>query len=170
MNDTNNTNSCTICLEEMNDDKTSYLPCCHGFHQQCFHEYITNKIKSKRNISCPVCRIEHFIYGQRNYEFIMNELGISHDKENTSYEQYIPSGLYNTNMNRTHNTNPNTNNNIYQHSVITMPMQVSPRASHRRRQQTQTNCNIFWLKYRYYIIALLLIVIISSVSFLFIFQ
>jgi Ring finger domain len=169
MSDKNNT--CTICLDEINDNNVSYLPCCHGFHQECFTNYITDKIKSKKNVSCPICRIEHFVYGQRNYEFIMNELGITYDNESnrsTPYEQYIPSGLHDNNLSR---ININIQN---AHSIITMPMPVSPnsntvRTPTRRRQQIQqTTCNVFWFKYRYYVIFVVLVLIISSVSFLFI--
>lgn len=170
MTDVSTSKTCTICLEEITDSSVSYLPCCHGFHQECFSDYITEKIKSKRNISCPNCRKEHFIYGQRDYEFIMNELGIKYETENTSYEQYIPSGFYSTNINASTNISRlhNTVHNQYQHSIITVPIQGSPRTTNRRRQQT--SCNVFWLKYRFYMIALLLIIVIGIVSFLFIFH
>lgn len=167
MSDKNNT--CTICLDEISDKNVSYLPCCHGFHQECFTNYVTEKIKSKKNVSCPICRIEHFVYGHRDYEFIMNELGITYDVErnrNALYEQYIPSGLQDSNLTR-------ININLSSHSIITMPMPVSPnsntvRTPTRRRQQQQTSCNVFWFKYRYYILIVVLVLVISSVSFLFI--
>ena len=179
----NNTKACTICLEDIIDTNISYLPCCHGFHQHCFSNYIEDKIKSRKNISCPICRIEHFVYGHRNYEFIMNELGITYDVEkdrNTPYEQYIPSGLHTYNLSRMNNSqHPGTttpdmynlsrmNNNA--HSTITMPAPVSPnntmvRTPNRRRQQI--SCNVFWFKYRYYIIVFVLLIVVSSVAFMF---
>lgn len=168
INETEHTNTCTICLDEMTDNNLSYLPCCHGFHQACFNQYITEKIKSKKNISCPICRIEHFIYGQRNYQFIMNELGITYENDNAndripSYLQYIPTSVYNAN-NITYNNIPIP---YIPHSVITMPMNTTnnlPRRSTIRRQPL--TCNTMWLKYRYYIIGIMLIGILSYVSFL----
>jgi Ring finger domain len=160
-------NICTICLEEINDNNVSYLPCCHGFHQECFTNYVSAKIRSKRNVSCPICRIEHFVYGQIDYEVIMNELGITHGNENNRdapYEQYIPSGLHDGNLNR---ININIQNSDL---IITMPMPVSPNSNTVRtpRRRQQTSCNVFWFKYQYYVIILILVLVISSVSFLFI--
>lgn len=166
-NETQDTNTCTICLDDITDNNISYLPCCHGFHQECFTAYITEKIKSKRNISCPICRIEHFQYGQRNYQFIMNELGIVHEDENVripSYQQYIPTSVYNANT-RTVNDIPIP---YIPHSVITMPLNTANSIQRRptTRRQQQTTCNIIWFKYRYYIIGLILIAVISYISFL----
>lgn len=166
-NENEDTNTCTICLDEITDNNISYLPCCHGFHQECFNCYITEKIKSKKNISCPICRIEHFTYGQRNYQFIMNELGIPYENENNripSYQQYIPTSVYNAANNRTYNNVPIP---YIPHSVITMP--ISTANSLQRRPTTRrqpTSCNVFWLKYRYYMIGLVLIAVLSYVSFL----
>lgn len=159
-----NTTICTICLDEITDDNVSYLPCCHGFHQDCFNDYISEKIKAKKNISCPICRIEHFTYGQRNYQFIMNELGINYESDNNriqSYQQYIPQGFH---SNREHNIEPIP---YIPHAVLTMPVSMPnnlTRIPSRRRQQT--SCDIIWFKYRYYIIGLVFIAIIGYVSFL----
>jgi hypothetical protein len=166
-NETEDTNTCIICLDEITDDNISYLPCCHGFHQECFNSYITEKINSKKNISCPICRIEHFTYGQRNYQFIMNELGIVYETENNripSYQQYIPASVYNAN-NRTYNNIPIP---YIPHSVITMPISTANNLQRRPtiRRQQQITCNIVWYKCRYYCIGLVLIGIISYVSFL----
>lgn len=161
MSDTNTASTCTICLDEITENNVvSYLPCCHGFHQQCFNEYIRNEIKLKKNISCPNCRIEHFMYGQATYEFIMNELGMRYETKDNSYDSYIPTATYNTSISRIHNH--------YQHSIVTIPTQQTPRTSNRQRQHT--SCNDLWFKYRFYMIALVLIVVISLVSFLIIFQ
>ena len=69
--------TCTVCFEEITDEKTtSYFPCNHALHQGCCTEYIKHAIQARKNISCPVCRQEHFTYGHRNYEFIRSELGL----------------------------------------------------------------------------------------------
>lgn len=162
-----NVNTCTICLDEITENNVSYLPCCHGFHQECFNNYITEKIKSKKNISCPICRIEHFIYGQRNYQFIMNELGIVYESENSgipAYQQYIPTNVYNVN-NRAYNITPIP---YIPHSVITMPMNTINNTQRRPtiRRQPHIDCNVIWLKFRYYLIGFVLIGILTYVSFL----
>lgn len=67
--------TCTICLEGIdNIGKASFFPCFHGFHQSCFDDYIKDKIEKKRDINCPVCRIIHFEYGDKNYSYIVGQL------------------------------------------------------------------------------------------------
>ena len=76
-NERRETQTCTICLEDiLNENTTSYLPCCHGFHQQCFQIYANHKNQTKKNISCPNCREEHYTYGQNDYKSIINGLGL----------------------------------------------------------------------------------------------
>jgi hypothetical protein len=176
------TNTCTICLDEITDN-ISYLPCCHGFHQECFNSYITEKIKSKKDISCPVCRIEHFKYGERNYQFIMNELGIVYESENNripAYQQYIPASVHNGSRIPSYlqniPTSPDNRNRTYNdismpyipHSVITMPINTTNNLQRRptTMRQQQTTCNIVWYKCRYYVIGLILMGVLSYVSFL----
>lgn len=164
----NETNTCTICLDEITDSNISYLPCCHGFHQECFNSYISEKVKSKQNISCPICRIEHFKYGERNYQFIMNELRIPYEDENEnnripSYQQYIPASVYNASN---HTTSHSAQIPYIPHSVITMPTNNLQRRQTSRRQQETTLCNMIWYKCRYYLIVLVLMGVISYVSFL----
>lgn len=162
INDSEDVKTCSICLEEITVEDISYLPCCHGFHQDCFNEYITQKIKSKRNISCPICRIDHFVYGQRNYQFIMNELGITYENEDEDNRipSYMTTGVHNSI--RTHNTIPIQ---YIPHSVITMSLNNNLHRTPNRRHQHIT-CNAIWFRYRYYLIGCLLIIVLSYVSFL----
>lgn len=44
-------NTCTICLEDMNEEGVRYLPCCHGFHTKCIDEWL------KTHDTCPECRL-----------------------------------------------------------------------------------------------------------------
>ena len=44
-------NTCTICLEDMNEENVRYLPCCHGFHTKCINEWL------KTHDTCPECRL-----------------------------------------------------------------------------------------------------------------
>lgn len=153
---------CSICLDDLDSD-LSYLPCCHGFHQRCFASYITEKIQNKKCISCPLCRKEHFQYGDKSYEFIKNHLGISYG--NDAYDQYIPRGF---NSIQTHRVNGNTPNDTHQH-IVTIPVAVNSgilRNVYRDRRYTTNSTYVVWLKYRYYIIGLILILVISGVSFL----
>ena len=41
---------CSICLEEVGEKETTWLPCAHGFHKSCIEKWL--KVKPE----CPVCR------------------------------------------------------------------------------------------------------------------
>lgn len=171
--------ACVICLEDMSHlANASYLPCFHGFHQDCFHHYITDKIKTKKNITCPVCRAEHFVYGHKNYVFIMNELGLSPDEDNrittspdlqvgSFGEPFLPGRVY-TNMifdTNTNNINPNYPRDMaISDTVIHIPIR-SPIRSPRRRQNI-SKLHTIWFHYRYFIIAVILIIVISLVIYI----
>jgi hypothetical protein len=163
---------CVICLEDFNttnDTNISYLPCMHGFHQDCFHDYITDKIKSKRDITCPLCRTEHFKYGHKSYEFIMNELGLTYNTNivdnNSNYSGYtginnIGNRYNNSYANIIFDNNIGTNNVNTHHSIVTIPTDNGINNTRRHNDKV----NVLWHHYRYYVIVILLIIIISSIS------
>lgn len=68
--DSQQTQSCSICLEDINNDNTRQttqpkkidLPCNHNFHYPCIKQWIEteNEQKSelfKSNSTCPICRV-----------------------------------------------------------------------------------------------------------------
>lgn len=76
--------TCVICQEDIIDDK-SIMPCNHQFHPECMAVYIENKIKTKADIECPICRCNHFKLHSREYEFLRGE--IDNINEGQRYEE-----------------------------------------------------------------------------------
>lgn len=48
--------TCSICLEEIHDQKTRVYPCSHTFHQACLSEWRTTLSEKADKITCPNCR------------------------------------------------------------------------------------------------------------------
>ena len=67
--DAQQTQSCSICLEDINNDNTKTtvpikidLPCTHRFHHQCIKKWIETEHEQKSelfksNSTCPICRV-----------------------------------------------------------------------------------------------------------------
>lgn len=88
-NDHESAETCTICLEEIqNTQRKSFFPCFHAFHQECMDEYLISKIHGKKDISCPLCREVHFKYGDINYMYVMQELKVSSGNQNNMINVY----------------------------------------------------------------------------------
>ena len=49
-------NSCVICLEGLDKERSIHFRCGHIFHIQCILEWIYNLFEKNTDISCPVCR------------------------------------------------------------------------------------------------------------------
>jgi hypothetical protein len=157
--------TCTICLEAIEDmGKASFLPCFHGFHQPCFDDYISDKIQMKRDITCPVCRKVHFTYGDRNYSYIVGQLGCATNTQSanlcnnfifeaprspTRRRVDIPS----TDMSNTLNTS-NTS-----HTSVTINIPTLPTA----RDEAKIDTQMLWYRYRYYVVFVVIICVLVFV-------
>jgi hypothetical protein len=95
-NESTNNINCSICLEEINDDKLVILKCKHKFHKTCLNEWNLSQLKNseihivapltdlkkdvnaKMNmlvhldgggvVSCPCCRVEYTILEESDEE------------------------------------------------------------------------------------------------------
>lgn len=148
-----NQSTCSICLEDMdNIGKTSFLPCFHGFHQPCFNSYVANKIQMKRDVSCPVCRVVHFNYGDKNYTYIMNELGHEKVCNNFIFES---SGVH-----ARRKTEPPTGQSAPVSVSITIPFQSIEQNTRQPINGRQWDAQTMWYKYRYYIVTILIVCVL----------
>ena len=57
MPDSKNGDTCTICLDELNEN-ISILKCRHSFHEGCISEWIKARLTNEENATCPMCRHE----------------------------------------------------------------------------------------------------------------
>jgi len=147
--------TCTICLEQIDDlTKASFLPCFHAFHQQCFNDYIVDKIKQKKNITCPVCRVSHFAYGDRNYSFIMSELCITVDAPSSSRA----TTLHNNFVYEASPRQPNNDIVPIGATAITIPSQPT--------SLRKLDGHFIWYHYRYYIVTAIVIGILVLVLYM----
>lgn len=144
--------TCTICLEAIEDlGKASFLPCFHGFHQPCFDSYITDKIQMKRDITCPVCRIVHFTYGDSNYSYIVGQLGCSTNTQSTSYNNFIFEPPRSPTRRRVETNTSNTSN-----VSITIDIPIVP-------EEVKKDTHILWYRYRYYVVFVILVCVLVFV-------
>lgn len=68
---------CVICQEDLVGKKCT-LPCTHEFHYDCLiFGYIENKIKTRTDIDCPICRCNHYKVDSNDYHYLHH---IIHDK------------------------------------------------------------------------------------------
>lgn len=145
--------TCTICLEGIDDmGKASFLPCFHGFHQPCFNEYVTDKIQTKRDICCPVCRIVHFTYGDRNYTYIMNEL--CHETNKVCARPTAMNSNFIFESSGGH-TRRRTETPSGPSVSITIPTLSS--VDQTTRQTVKWDPQTVWYKYRYYIVFVIIL-------------
>ena len=50
------TDSCVICLEDLDTLPSSKLPCGHVLHCHCLKEYLSHKFTNRNTVPCPMCR------------------------------------------------------------------------------------------------------------------
>lgn len=154
--------SCSICLEDMNG-KASFLPCFHGFHQECFAKYITEKVETNRDISCPMCRVVHFAYGDKNYSYIMNRVRLSKQKQ-------MSQKLDNSNLLFEYCSTPTRRKSeIHKHASVVIDIKPSPNitgGSSQQQNDIDGSVEVIWLKYRYYIIITILLCVLAFVLYM----
>ena len=78
---------CPICLEDFKNENTIYITVCqHGFHCNCFEQYIAKNVK---NNSCPLCDFKFRKYSITNNNIV-----------NTNSNEHNALASLNTNSNR----------------------------------------------------------------------
>ncbi len=76
------TKSCSICLNEIQDDTCVYLPCTHHFHKQCINPWLIDHDR------CPECRTN--IHEANHQELlIVNESTESNAESSSNNEIYF---------------------------------------------------------------------------------
>ncbi len=81
---TNNSNNCSICLNDLDEGLTTNLPCNHTFHQACF------QLWANYNNSCPYCRyqIVQNMIPQVLYDELIAQDGYIERLNETNYRQF----------------------------------------------------------------------------------
>ena len=78
---------CPICLEDFKNENKIYISVCkHGFHCNCFEQYIAKNVK---NNSCPLCDFKFRKYSITNNKIV-----------NTNSNEHNALASLNTNSNR----------------------------------------------------------------------
>lgn len=87
IDETPDTNTCTICYSDIDDNSKATLKCGHMYHTGCYTSYIAyNIVHKKQAITCPVCRDDIL-------EIVVNKPEVIHiisgDEENDIESQSI---------------------------------------------------------------------------------
>ena len=161
-----NQSTCTICLEGIEDmGKASFLPCFHGFHQTCFDDYITDKIHMKRDINCPVCRIVHFTYGDRNYSYIAGQLGRTTStqmtpNQTTTCNNFVFEAPRSPKRRRAEiDSLPTSNTSNTSSTSVTINIPTLPMV----RDEVKIDTQMLWYKYRYYVVFVIIVCVLVFV-------
>lgn len=115
---------CLICFEEkLQNQNLGFLPCSHGFHQECIDEWLKNKSK------CPICKVS--IYVQ-----------IDAENPEEIPERFMNPNDDNTSSNALEHSIRNMPPQIFVHSLMRIGAHMSRMREGPRRQTMASNNNV----------------------------